>query len=150
MNLSSYLTPDRVVVLRAATKSAALDELVAALAGDDPAARRRMKDAVLRREAMMSTGIGHGLAIPHVRMPGLAQAVMAVGVSPAGLSDYEGLDAEPVRVVVLIAAPQGQHDLYIRLLAEVVNVLKDPQLRRQVVQAGDTARMHEILTRNQP
>ena len=70
--------------------------------------QKQLQDAITEREEMMSTGIGHGLAIPHVRLPGLKVPSMAVAICPSGINDYESLDGKPVYILVLIAAPQGQ------------------------------------------
>ncbi|MDY7009660.1 MAG: PTS sugar transporter subunit IIA [Planctomycetota bacterium] len=147
MKISDYLTLEHVVILNAATKVEALDELVSA--ADDFSeniSAEELARAVWEREKMMSTGIGQGLGIPHVRLPGLADAVMAVGVSRAGIPDYESLDNQPVHIIVLIAAPQGRHEIYIRLLAKVANILKQDDIRKAISEADDAAEIYRILT----
>ncbi len=146
MELADYLTPERVVLLAGSTKAEALGQLAEVLASTGAGvSREELEEAFWRREKMMSTGIGHGLAVPHVRLPGASDLSMAVGVSPSGLADYESLDEEPVRIVAAIVAPQGQHEAYIRLLAEVIHVLKDPQARRAIIEAGEPGRIYEML-----
>lgn len=147
MKLSEYLTPQRVTILNASTKADALGELVAVLADTNiGVGRKELEEAVWQREEMMSTGIGHGLGIPHVRMLGLTATAMAVGVSRTGIADYASLDNQPVHILVLIAAPQGQHETYIRLLAEATEVLKHDDLRQAIVKAGDPEEVYRILT----
>ena len=147
MKISDYLTLEHVVILTAATKVEALDELVSA--ADDfseSIGTEELSRAVWDREKMMSTGIGQGLGIPHVRLPGLSDAAMAVGVSKAGISDYESLDNKPVRIIVLIAAPQGRHEIYIRLLAKVANILKQDDIRKAIAESDAAAEVYRILT----
>ena len=147
MKVSDYLTLEHVVLLKGATKAEAIDELVSA--ADDFSkniSTEELSRAVWEREKMMSTGIGQGLGIPHVRLPGLADAAMAVGVSRAGIADYESLDNQPVHIIVLIAAPQGKHEIYIRLLAKVANVLKQDDIRKAIAEADDPAEVYRILT----
>ena len=147
MELSTYLSPDRVILLEAATKREALGELASVLARAEGAIEQgTLEEAILKREDLMSTGIGNGLAIPHVRMPEISTAMMTVGVSHGGIDDYESLDNEPVRIVILIAAPQGQHETYIRLLAKAADVLKQPELRDAIVDSDDCEEMYRILT----
>jgi PTS system nitrogen regulatory IIA component len=147
MELSEYLTPQRVAILNGSTKTDALQELVGVLVDSNVGAgREELQRAVWQREEMMSTGIGHGLAIPHVRMPGLTGTAMAVGISRNGISDYAGLDDQPVYIIVLIAAPQGQHEIYIRLLAKVTDVLRHSDLRQAIIIAEDAAEIYGILT----
>lgn len=138
MQLSDYLNEQQVAILNVTTKAAALDALVTLVCRAAPEmSKDTLAAAVARREAMMSTGIGHGLGIPHVRMPGLKRPVVAVGIIAAGLKDYEGLDDRPVHVVVMIAAPEGQHEVYIRLLARVAEALKQDAVREQIIAAMD-------------
>lgn len=147
MELSEYLTPQRVAILNGSTKTDALQELVGVLVDSNVGVgREELRRAVWQREEMMSTGIGHGLAIPHVRMPGLTTTAMAVGISRNGISDYAGLDDQPVYIIVLIAAPQGQHEIYIRLLAKVTDVLRHSDLRQAIIIAEDAAEIYGILT----
>jgi mannitol/fructose-specific phosphotransferase system IIA component (Ntr-type) len=74
---------------------------------------------------------------------------MVAGISRDGIEGYESLDCEPIRIVIMIAAPRGQHEAYIRLLAEVAEVLKQPDLRRRVVEADSPARAYELMTGQQ-
>ena len=147
MSLRQHLSPDGVMILQGTDKRAVLEEMVDALAAPARGVDREQIDqAIWRREGLMSTGIGHGLAVPHVRLPGLAEPVMVAAVCPAGVADYESMDAEPVRIIIMIAAPQGQHETYIRMLAEVAEVLKDPRVRRQILAATDPRRVYELVT----
>lgn len=147
MKLSDYLTVEHVIILNGSTKSQAMSEMVAA--ADDfseKVGQEELLKAVWEREKMMSTGIGQGLGIPHVRLTGLTDAAVAVGVSRDGIADYESLDNKPVHIIVLIAAPQGRHEIYIRLLARVANVLKQDDVRMAIIEAEDQAEVYRILT----
>jgi len=147
MKLIDYLKPERVVMLSGTSKADALDELVDVLVKTGVGVEAgKIKEAVWVRERMMSTGIGNGLAVPHVRLPGLSEMAMAVGVSREGISDYESLDETPIHIIVLIAAPQGQHEAYIRLLGLVADVLKKQALRQAIVAAEDASEILRIFT----
>jgi mannitol/fructose-specific phosphotransferase system IIA component (Ntr-type) len=71
---------------------------------------------------------------------------MAVGLQPAGIDDYESMDGETVKIVVLIVAPQGEHELYIRLLAAVVERLKDADIRERLLACGEADAIYDVLT----
>lgn len=147
MQLSDYLSPQQVLLLNGTTKADALGELVECLtAANIGVSQEALAKAVWEREEIMSTGIGNGLAVPHVRMKKLKSAIMAVGVSPAGLTDYHGLDNTPVHMVILIAAPQGQHETYIRLLALSAEVLKQDDLREKILAADNTTEIYNLFT----
>jgi len=136
MKLSECLTPQRVLLLEGANKAEALHELVAALAESGVGVgQEELEQAILKREQLLSTGIGQGIAVHHVRMPSVPRLAMAVGVSRNGIPDYGSFDDEPVRIVVMIVAPAGAHEDYIRLLAQTVEALKKPDARRAVIEA---------------
>jgi len=147
MKISDYLAPERVIFLKSTTKADALEELIqVAKDFSENITLEELRKAVWEREEMMSTGIGQGIGIPHVRLPGLEKITMAVGISREGIADYESLDNKPVHVIVLIAVPQGQHELYIRLLAEIVGILKREDLRRAIIEAKDASEAYRLLT----
>jgi len=147
MKISDYLAPERVIFLKSTTKADALEELIQAAKNfSESITLEELRKAVWEREEMMSTGIGQGIGIPHVRLPGLEKITMAVGISREGIADYESLDNKPVHVIVLIAVPQGQHELYIRLLAEIVGILKREDLRRAIIEAKDASEAYRLLT----
>ena len=126
-------------------KRAALDQLVKAIneagAVEDVEALAR---AVHERESIMSTGIGQGIAIPHVRMEGIVEPTVAVGISADGL-DFDTLDNEPVQVVVLFAMPAGSQKEYLGLLAQVMKALKDTNFRDQLTECTTREQAAAIL-----
>lgn len=119
------------------SKHDALDALVDAIVStgaiQDPASFRR---AVHEREQVMSTGIGQGVAIPHVRIDAVARGVVGVGIAKCGI-EFDTLDNEPVRIIVLFAMPSGSHREYLTLLASVMTVMKEAEFRDQLI-ACDT------------
>ncbi len=150
MRIRDHLSPGRIVLLQSGRKAQALDELVRLLADATPGvSREELSRAVMRRESLMSTGIGQGLAFPHVRMAGFGEVAMAIGVSRKGIGDYESLDGQPVHIVLLIGAPAGQHEAYIRLLAVVTEALKDVKLREAILAAETPGEIYSRLTREE-
>jgi PTS system nitrogen regulatory IIA component len=150
MNLSDYLTDGEILIhgtdCGPATKAESLAKLTELLSQATGYELDRLQAAILHREELMSTGIGHGLAVPHVRLEGLRRMAASVGIFSGGIDDYKSLDGEPVRIVVMIAAPKGGHEAYIRLLALVVDVLKQQSLREAILAAGEPGEVHRILT----
>lgn len=133
-------------MLKASSKERVLAEVANLLVDYEPGLDfATLIEAVQQREQMMSTGIGQGMAIPHVRLNGVRRAAMAVGVSRDGVSDYESLDNAAIHVVIMIIAPAGHHDTYIRLLAEVAEVLKQDPLRETVIAAKTPKDVYEVL-----
>ncbi len=123
--LPSLLGAERDQVIRG------LAQATAPVAGVDPAV---LADAVLAREAIMPTGVGQGIAIPHARLPGLAQPVVALGLSNPGV-DFGAPDGELARFIVLVVTPEHDDLIQIELLAEIARTLQNPATRSAVAAA---------------
>ncbi|MBI1190932.1 MAG: hypothetical protein GC200_09665 [Tepidisphaera sp.] len=146
MNLLDILTVDCIRAPLAATnKRGAIDELVDVLAGLGRVNDAQvLKDAVWTREQMRTTGIGAGLAIPHgkcVGMPGLA---MAIG-KPAQPMDFEAIDGQPVKLIVLLASPPDRTSDHIQALARVSRLMTMEQFREQIYAASSPQQIFDLL-----
>lgn len=128
-----------------ATKHEALDTLIDAV-GRSPAVLdvEAFRKAVYERESIMSTGIGEGIAIPHVRIPAVSEATLGVGVAPAGI-DFETLDNKPVQVLVLFATPANSDKVYLRLLAQVMLSLRNRELFDGLVACTSVDEVYDLL-----
>lgn len=104
--------------------------------GDAPA----IVEAVLSRERSMSTGMEHGIAIPHAAVDGVQSVVACMGIvsSGAGLP-FESIDGKPARVVVLLVIPRAQKLLHIRTLADIARVLGRDGVREALLGAPDAS-----------
>ena len=102
------------------------------------------REAVYEREAIMSTGIGAGVAIPHVRIPEVTKPTLAVGISRDGI-DFQTLDDAPVHIVVLFAMPFGAHREYLVLLSQVMSSLKTPGFREALLGCESPAAAATVL-----
>jgi PTS system fructose-specific IIA component/PTS system nitrogen regulatory IIA component len=117
-----------------AVKQQVIGELVAALGGagyfrDDDLAD--IVRAVMRREELGTTGIGHGIAIPHSRHPSVDRLIGTLGLSKGGLP-FESLDAEPVYVFFLLVSPQERPGDHLRALEAVVRTMRDEDFVRRL------------------
>lgn len=144
---SDILTLDRVIVLDSANKENVLTNLVDLLAVS-PSIRNRddLLKGIFAREELMSTGIGFGVGIPHVRIEAVTDLVMAVAVCKEAIKDYASLDNQPVQIVCMLAARSDQHTKYIRALAAVSNRLKDKATRANIIESNDPAFIYQQLT----
>lgn len=127
------------------SKHDALEAMVEAIVGTgavrDTEAFRR---AVYDRESIMSTGIGQGVAIPHVRIPEVTAPTIGVGVSREGI-DFDTLDNEPVHIIVLFAMPSGSQKEYLGLLAKVMLALKTPGFHENMMACDDAQALLHVL-----
>ncbi len=146
--LADVLPPGRVVLLSATRKRDALARLSEVLAtAPEVADGAELLREIYRREELMSTGIGFGVAVPHVRLSSVKDLVMAMGVSREPITDYESLDDEPVRILCMIAARHDQHGRHIRTLAAISRLLRHPAFREEILSAKDAATVHGLMTR---
>ena len=115
------------------TKVEAINKLVDAVATsgavNDVEAFRK---AVFAREDDSSTGIGSGVAIPHVRQANIARPVLGVGISRSGV-DFASTDKAPAYVIVLFAMPADANQLYLGLLAQLMVALKVPNFYERLI-----------------
>ncbi len=148
MKLSKYLKIETIKILPPINKAEALDILVDALvnAGVGPGHIELLK-AINEREELMSTGIGIGIAVPHVRLKSIPHPMIGIGICRDGIKDYESIDNSPVQIVVMIAAPAGEHETYIRLLASVSDILKHNDLRSPILDSKDPENAYDILVK---
>jgi len=101
---------------------------------------------ILKREELMSTAIGCGIAIPHVRLSSVTDLVVSVGISRAEIIGFHPLDDEPVRLVFMIAAALNQHAYYLQTLSWFSARLKNKELRDSLLQAQTPQEVYSLLT----
>lgn len=147
--LSRVLSPERVVFFDTDEKASALKTLCAAL-GTSPLIRdeAELEQAIFRREELMSTGIGFGVGVPHVRLNSVDDLTMALGIARKPLTDYSSLDEIPVQIVCMVAAGGTQHPQYIRALSAISSRLKDETVRKALIMATDAASVFNIFVGN--
>jgi len=111
----------------------AVRELSAVLARASGLDAARVEEAVWAREMIGTTGIGHGIAIPHARIEGLPRPLVAFGLSPVGI-DFNAPDGQAARLVFLILTPAEQPGAQLEILADISRTLKDPDVRAKLVE----------------
>ena len=143
---SATLTAERVVLMNAVDKKTVLTRLVDLLA-ETPFVRNRdeLLNGILAREELMSTGIGFGIGVPHVRIDSVTDLVMAVAVCKQPVVDYSSLDGMPVQIICMLAARSDQHTKYIRTLASISSRLKDEATRERIIGSDDPIYIHSQL-----
>ncbi len=142
----ALLSPDRVLILDEVDKETVLTRLVDALATSPVVSKRdELLKGILAREELMSTGIGFGVGVPHVRIDSVSDLVMAVAVCKKPVSGYSSLDNKPVHIVCMLAARSDQHAKYIRTLSAVSSCLKDAETREKIIASDDPAFIYSQL-----
>lgn len=130
--------------LAARDKADLIDHLASLLSGGDDAGA--VRDALLARERLGTTALGHGVAIPHGRSASLAQA-RAAFVRLAEPVDFGANDGRGVDLVAALVVPAQFTDQHLKLLAELAEVFSTPTLAGALREAGDEAALRRILAR---
>lgn len=147
VRVRNILSPDRIVFIEHSTKRDALVELANNL-GTAP--QIKFKDElvteILKREELMSTAIGRGIAIPHVRLASVTDLVMSVGLCRNDLIDFQTIDEIPVRILIMIAAAYNQHTYYLQTLSFFSSKLKEKELREKLYAAKTPQEAYLLLT----
>ena len=147
LTISNILSPKRISFLSAVTKQQAIEQIIELISTSDAIENvAELRDAVLEREKLMSTAIGLGIAVPHVRLSSVKRLVMALGISRAGINDYDSLDGQPVKAIFLIAAAKDQHVRHIKTLALIGGFAKDDIARRSLFSAQSESEVYKLLT----
>ncbi len=145
--IAKLLSSDRVVFLEGSQKENALKTLCAVLATSPLVPdEEQLATAIFRREELMSTGIGFGVGVPHVRLEGVSDLVMALGIAREPLTDYASLDEVPVQIVCMVAAGSTQHPQYIRALSAISSRLKEDKVRKALIESKDAGSAFELFT----
>lgn len=136
--LTELLSIDRVKIpLEATTKDELLRELVALVTGtQNSGMQEEVLRAVVAREAVLSTGIGYGVAIPHGKSPGVRDLVMAAGRARVPI-EYDALDGQPVQLFFLLIGPEAAAGPHIKALSRISRIVRRDDVRARLTTAPD-------------
>jgi len=109
--------------------------------------REALERAVRAREEMGCTALDCGVAVPHGHIPELREFVMAVGICPDGLEWLGHPQDRPVRIVILIGAPEDRQSGYLRLLSKIVKLFDQPEICEQIVKCCEPEAVVEQIRR---
>lgn len=145
--LSSHLTEDRIKVpLDSTDKAGILREMCALLSTAAGVADRadEVLAAVESREAVLSTGVGDGIALPHGKCTVLERLELVAGTTRQPV-DFEAVDGKPIRLVVLMAGPPWAAGNHVKALGQISRALRDERLRDRLIEAPDAVRFQELI-----
>ena len=144
--LTDLLSSVRVKVpLEATTKDDVLRELVDVLADDHAIIDREdVLRVVEERERVLSTGIGHGVALPHGKSDACQDLTIAAGVTRTPI-EFDALDKQPVELVFLLVGPEAAAGPHIKALSRISRLVRQPDLRQRLKEARTSQAFLEIL-----
>jgi fructose-specific phosphotransferase system IIA component len=91
-----------------------------------------IKNSLIEREKSMSTGIGNGVAIPHCSTSKVNSIITVMALVPKGLN-FESIDNEPVKIVILLIVPKDKLTQHIKTLANIAKMMSDAELREKIL-----------------
>jgi fructose-specific phosphotransferase system IIA component len=148
MKILDFLSPQTITVdLKEREKKKVITELVRLL---NEARKIKAEDieniveALLERERLGSTGIGQGIAIPHVKCREVSEVVAALGISSKGV-EFNALDGEPVSIIFLLLAPLESSGVHLKVLAKISRLLKDKFFRQALREAKTKEEIIKII-----
>jgi PTS system nitrogen regulatory IIA component len=146
MRLVDVLEKENILPdLKARDKRALLYEMITHLSpGIKGLDKEQAFEALLKREESGTTGIGHGVAIPHGKMSGLDKITVCFGRSVKGV-DFNSIDSMPVYLFFLIIAPEHSASAHLKLLACISRLLKTSEVRSELMALSDTSDIFKLI-----
>jgi mannitol/fructose-specific phosphotransferase system IIA component (Ntr-type) len=145
MLLTELLTLDRIrLPLAARDKRGVLRELTELLVARSGGDLAEVRSAVEEREAVMSTGIGFGVAIPHGRVASVAALSVVCGVAAVPVS-FDAVDGEPVRLVFLIVGPESAAGQHVKVLGRIARLVRREPVRDALIAAAGPAEFLRVI-----
>lgn len=145
MGLNDLIAQDAVIAsLKASSKKQVIQEMAEKAAEVTGLSARTVFEQLLQRERLGSTGIGHGIAIPHARVPGIGRIVGVFARLDRPI-DFDAVDDEPVDLIFMLLAPEGEGADHLKALARIARVLRDPANTSKIRASRDAAAIFGVL-----
>ena len=148
--LASILPPAQVLVsVDATSKKRAFEEAGLLFENLHGLSRALITDSLFARERLGSTGLGHGVAIPHGRIKGLKNPLAAV-VRVQQAIPFDAPDDEPVSLLIFLLVPEAATQRHLEILSEIAEMLGDRELRERLKTEDSAAKVHELISNWEP
>lgn len=143
--LAAILPAEQVLVsLDATSKKRAFEEAGLLFESLHGLSRALVTDSLFARERLGSTGLGHGVAIPHGRIKGL-KAPMAAVFQLAQPIGFDAPDERPVALLIFLLVPEAATQKHLEILSEIAELLSDAPLREKIKASTDAAELHRTI-----
>lgn len=146
MKVTDILTEKFIIAeLNSNQKNEAINELLELFKSDDRVLDfEKMKESVLEREKIMSTGVGKGFAIPHGKTSGVKEILAAFGKSTKPI-EYNSLDGKPVQLIFLLIGRENMVSAHIKLLSRISRMMNRDEFRQKLIDAKSSAEILEYF-----
>ena len=143
--LSQILPPTQVMVhVEATSKKRAFEEAGLLFENHHGLNRALVTDSLFARERLGSTGLGHGVAIPHGRIKGLKAPMAAVFLLQAPIG-FDAPDEQAVALLIFLLVPEAATQKHLEILSEIAELLSDSALREQLKTSADATALHQLI-----
>ena len=145
MDLNDLVSAERVLVCAdIASKKRLLERLASLIAGDGGPEERDVFDSLIGRERLGSTGLGHGVALPHGRLA-TASAALGAFIKLDRPVDFDAPDRQPVDLVFALVVPEHYTDEHLKIIAHLAEMFRDAEVCQGLRQAENGAQLHQRL-----
>lgn len=149
MKISDFLCPNAVSAdLKGTTKKEIIEELVGLLTTAEAIEKKhkaKLIEILLAREALGSTAIGQGIAIPHGKSDAVTELTASIGISKKGIN-FDSLDGEPAHIFFLLVAPIDSAGPHLKALARISRLLKDRFFRENLKATKDEKSILKLIS----
>jgi len=147
MNLKTVLSKDTISLhLKGTSKEEIVNELLDLLvAANRITDRNAAFTAIMDREKKMSTGMKHGIAIPHGKSPTVNDLIACIGISDSAV-DFDALDHQPCRIFIMTLSPVEKTGPHLQFLAEISLLFKSSEKRQEILKASTEEEVLKILS----
>jgi len=146
MDLVDLISPESIIpALKAKSKKQALQLLAEHAAGALDINQREIFDTLLQRERLGSTGVGHGIAIPHGKLNSV-EGIFSLFARLETPIDFDSIDDEPVDLIFLLLAPESAGADHLKALARISRLLRDPSAVEKLRASHDQDALYSVLT----
>jgi PTS system nitrogen regulatory IIA component len=143
--LASILSPEQVLAhVEVTSKKRAFEEAGLLFENLHGLSRALVTDSLFSRERLGSTGLGHGVAIPHGRIKGL-KAPMAAVFQLANPIGFDAPDDVVVGLLIFLLVPEAATQKHLEILSEIAELLSDSELRERMLASSDAAELHSMI-----
>jgi len=146
--LTKLLSPNSIVELKSSNKNDAIRELARVASGMNGIPEEIIYKTILEREALSSTGIENGIAIPHGKIPGLKNFHLIIGISKNGI-DFNSIDKKPAHIIFLLLSPENVSDEHLKILAEICDIMSLEKVKNSIKKIESPKELIKILTREE-
>lgn len=147
--LTKLLPTDNILIdLDVSSKKRVFEQAGLLFENSQGLARSLVFDSLFSREKIGSTGLGHGIAIPHGRIKGLREATAAF-IRTRTPIPFDAPDAKPVNLIFVLLVPEKANDYHLQIISELAHLFSDKNFRDRLAVVDDISELHQLLTGQQ-